>query len=156
MRLAVINGPNLNLLGRREPDVYGRETLAAINERLKAEAGRIGIEVEFFQSNDEGGLIDYIQTAAERVDGYVVNAGGYTHTSVALLDALVGVGLPYVEVHLSNLAARERFRRHSLLAARAAGVIMGFGAAGYSLAIRALADRLRSDMGPGGSATADT
>jgi len=156
VRLAVVNGPNLNLLGRREPEVYGHETLAGINDRLAREAGELGVEVEFFQSNDEGGLIDYIQGAAGRVDGFVVNAGGYTHTSVALLDALAGVELPYIEVHLSNLAARERFRRHSLLAARSAGVIMGFGAAGYSLAIRGLVDRLRSKSEPGESAAADT
>lgn len=155
MRLAVVNGPNLNLLGRREPDIYGRDTLDGINSQLRILAVDLDVEVEFFQSNGEGGLIDFIQGAASRVDGFIVNAGGYTHTSVALLDALAGVGLPYVEVHLSNLAARERFRRHSLLSARAAGVVMGFGAAGYSLAIRGLVDRLRAKSAGGGRA-ADT
>jgi 3-dehydroquinate dehydratase-2 len=153
VRLAVVNGPNLNLLGRREPEVYGRETLSGINDGLSVLATELGIEIEFHQSNAEGGLIDYIQDAAARVDGFVVNAGGYTHTSVALLDALVGVGLPYIEVHLSNLAARERFRRHSLLAARASGIVMGFGAAGYSLAVRGLVDRLRAAGGSGSAAT---
>lgn len=146
MRLAVVNGPNLNLLGRREPEVYGHETLAEINGGLESLAGELGVEIEFFQSNGEGDLIDYIQAAADRVQGFVVNAGGYTHTSVALLDALVGVGLPYIEVHLSNLTVRERFRRHSLLSGRSSGVIMGFGAVGYSLAIRGLVDRLRTGV----------
>lgn len=153
MRLAVVHGPNLNLLGRREPEIYGHETLAGINAELEALAAELDVEIEFHQSNGEGGLIDYVQDAADRVDGFVINAGGYTHTSVALLDALVGVGLPYVEVHLSNLAARERFRRHSLLAARAGGIVMGFGATGYSLAVRGLADRLRSSSGSGSAAT---
>jgi len=152
VRIGIVNGPNLNLLGRREPGVYGVGTLDAINEGLELLATEIGIEVEFFQSNGEGELIDYIQEAAGRVDGFVINAGGYTHTSVALLDALVGVGVPYIEVHLSNLAAREQFRRRSLLAARAAGVIMGLGPAGYSLAIRGLADRLRRHGAAGSAA----
>jgi 3-dehydroquinate dehydratase-2 len=155
VRLAVINGPNLNLLGRREPGVYGHETLAEINGGLEALASELDIEIEFFQSNNEGRLIDYIQEAAGRVDGFLVNAGGYTHTSVALLDALVGVGLPYIEVHLSNLAARERYRRHSLLSGRASGVVFGFGPAGYTLAMRGLVDRLRADDASG-STSADT
>jgi 3-dehydroquinate dehydratase-2 len=155
VRLAVVNGPNLNLLGRREPDIYGDETLDGINSGLRTLAADLNVELEFFQSNDEGGLIDFIQDAASRVDGFIVNAGGYTHTSVALLDALVGMGLPYIEVHLSNLAARERFRRHSLLSGRSGGVVMGFGAAGYSLAIRGLVDRLRAESARGGQ-RADT
>lgn len=145
MRLAVINGPNLNLLGRREPEIYGSETLAQINQRLENLATELGIEIAFHQSNSEGSLIDYVHSAANQVDGFVINAGGYTHTSVALLDALVGVDRPYVEVHLSNLAGRERFRRHSLLSARAHAVIMGFGAEGYSLAVRGLVSRLRAE-----------
>lgn len=155
MRLAVVNGPNLNLLGRREPDIYGDETLDGINSDLRILAVDLGVELEFFQSNGEGDLIGYIQDASSRVDGFIINAGGYSHTSVALLDALVGVGLPYVEMHLSNLAARERFRRHSLLSGRASGVVMGFGAAGYSLAIRGLVDRLHADSA-GGERAADT
>ena len=138
MRIAVVNGPNLNLLGRREPEIYGRATLADIEAMARVVAEELGAEVEFFQANGEGELIDYVQSAASRVAGFVVNAGGYSHTSVALLDALAGVGRPYVEVHLSNLNARESFRQRSLLAARARGVVMGFGAEGYSLAIRGL------------------
>lgn len=138
MRIAVVNGPNLNLLGQREPEIYGRATLADIESMTRAAAAELGAEVEFFQSNGEGELIDYVQAAAGRVAGFVVNAGGYSHTSVALLDALAGVGRPYIEVHLSNLNAREPFRQRSLLAARARGVVMGFGADGYSLAIRGL------------------
>jgi len=138
VRIAVVNGPNLNLLGQREPEIYGRATLADIESMTRAAAAELGAEVEFFQSNGEGELIDYVQAAAGRVAGFVVNAGGYSHTSVALLDALAGVGRPYIEVHLSNLNAREPFRQRSLLAARARGVVMGFGADGYSLAIRGL------------------
>jgi 3-dehydroquinate dehydratase-2 len=138
VRIAVVNGPNLNLLGQREPEIYGRATLADIEAMARVVAGELGAEVEFFQANGEGELIDYVQSAADRVAGFIVNAGGYSHTSVALLDALAGVGRPYVEVHLSNLSARESFRQRSLLSARARGVVMGFGAEGYSLAIRGL------------------
>jgi 3-dehydroquinate dehydratase II len=145
VRVAVIHGPNLNLLGRREPEIYGRQTLEHINADLSSLASELGIEVEFCQANGEGELIDYIQTAASRVGGFVINAGGYTHTSVALLDALVAVGRPYVETHLSNLAAREAFRQPSLLAGRAGGVVMGFGAQSYSLALRGLAEILGRD-----------
>ncbi len=153
MRIAVVHGPNLNLLGRREPHLYGRETLEQVNGRLREEAAALGVEVEFFQSNSEGGLIDFVQEAAARVDGFIVNAGGFTHSSVALLDALVGVDRPYVEVHLSNLAAREPFRRRSLLAPRARGVIMGFGAESYSLAIRGLVGSLRGGGAAGSGST---
>lgn len=142
MIIAVLHGPNLNLLGRREPDIYGRTTLAEIDARLDTLAAELGIGIETFQSNGEGALIDYVQGAAERVSGFVVNAGGYTHTSVGLLDALLGTGRPFVEVHLSNLHARESFRERSLLAPRAAGIVMGFGAVGYELALRGLAGHL--------------
>jgi 3-dehydroquinate dehydratase-2 len=141
----------LNLLGQREPLVYGSDTLEAINGRLHEEGSALGVEIETFQGNLEGALIDYIQDAAGRVDGFVVNAGGYTHTSVALLDALVGVGKPYVEVHISNVAARESFRHQSLLSAKAVGVVTGFGPASYSLGLTGLVGRLRRD----GSATGD-
>lgn len=144
MRIAVVHGPNLNLLGQREPGIYGRTTLADINEALAELAQQLGLEIETFQSNSESELLDYIQTASQWVSGFVVNAGAFTHTSIALLDALVGVGRPYVEVHLSNLHAREPFRRESLLAPRAVGVIMGFGGDSYLLAFRGLADRLHS------------
>lgn len=144
MRIAVLHGPNLNLLGTREPEVYGRDTLATIDARLRALASELGVEIESYQSNVEGALIDQIHRVAGRVDGFLVNAGAYTHTSVALLDALVGVGRPFVEVHLSNIHGREDFRRRSVLAPRAAGIVMGFGADSYLLALRGLATRLRA------------
>jgi 3-dehydroquinate dehydratase-2 len=145
VRIAVVHGPNLNLLGRREPEIYGRTTLPGIEARLRTLGSELGTEIEFYQSNSEGQLIDFVQAAAVRVDGFVVNAGGLTHSSVALLDALVGVGRPYVEVHLSNLAAREAMRQHSLLTSRARGMVMGFGADGYSLAVRGLVSSLRPE-----------
>ena len=142
MRIAVIHGPNLNLLGQREPEIYGSTTLAEIDAECVRVGRELGAEVQTFQSNAEGALIDYIHSAARSgVAGIVINAAGYTHTSVALLDALVGVGLPFVEVHLTNLSAREEFRQRSLLAARAQGIIQGFGAEGYVLAIRGLVSR---------------
>jgi 3-dehydroquinate dehydratase-2 len=140
--VAVLHGPNLNLLGRREPEIYGHTTLEEIDAGLTVLAAELGADLETFQANGEGALIDFVQGAAARVDGYVVNAGGFTHTSVALLDALVGTGRPFVEVHLSNLHAREPFRHRSLLAPRAAGIVMGFGSRGYELALRGLLDRL--------------
>ena len=139
MRIAVVHGPNLNLLGQREPGIYGHTTLAEIDRRLDKLAHELGVELESFQSNSEGALIDYIQEAAVRADGYLVNAAGLTHTSVALLDALLAVGRPFVEVHLSNPSGRERFRRRSLLSARARGVVQGFGAESYALGLRGLA-----------------
>jgi 3-dehydroquinate dehydratase-2 len=143
LRIAVIHGPNLNLLGQREPEVYGRSTLAEIDQRLGALGAELGAEVACWQANGEGELIDRVQSEASASDGYLVNAGAYTHTSIALLDALVGVGRPFVEVHLSNLNARESFRRQSLLAPRASGVVMGFGADSYLLGLRGLVARLR-------------
>jgi len=149
--VAVLHGPNLNLLGQREPEVYGRETLAEIDERLRTLAGELGVRLETFQANGEGELIDRIQALSGRVDGFLINAGAYTHTSVALLDALVGVGRPFVEVHLSNIHSREEFRHRSLLAPRAAGIVMGFGAESYLLGLRGLALRLRrSRVAPAG------
>ncbi len=143
MRIAVLHGPNLNLLGQREPEVYGRETLAEIDERLRTLAGELAVELEIAQDNGEGALIDRIQALAGRVDAFLINAGAYTHTSVALLDALVGVGRPFVEVHLSNIHGREEFRRRSILAPRAAGIVMGFGAESYLLGLRGLVALLR-------------
>lgn len=151
MRIAVVSGPNLNLLGRREPEVYGHETLEQIGERLEREAERLGVSLDLFQSNAEGGLIDYIQGSSERVNAFLVNAGGLTHTSVSLRDALIGVGLPFVEVHLSNPAAREPFRHVSLLADRALGVVVGFGAESYILGLRGLVARLSAADPPRGS-----
>ena len=149
VKIAVIHGPNLNLLGQREPEVYGSTTLAEIDAECVRAGSELGIAVETFQANAEGALIDYIHAAARNgVAGIVINAAGYTHTSVALLDALVGVGLPYVEVHLTNLSAREEFRQRSLLAPRALGIIQGFGAVGYVLALRGLASRLGHAVAP--------
>jgi 3-dehydroquinate dehydratase-2 len=139
VRILVLHGPNLNRLGRREPSVYGRTTLAEIDARLVALGRTLGAAVETFQSNHEGALIDRLHAAAdEGVRGVVVNPGGLTHTSVALRDALLAVGLPFVEVHLSNVHAREPFRRHSYLSDVAVGVVTGFGADSYELGLRGL------------------
>ena len=143
LSIGVLNGPNLNLLGRREPDIYGSTTLDQIDARLREVARELSATVETMQSNGEGELVDAVHGMSERVAGFLVNAGGYTHTSVALLDALLAVDLPFVEVHLSNIHAREDFRRHSLLAPRALGTIGGFGALGYELGLRALVFHLR-------------
>lgn len=151
MRIAVIHGPNLNLLGSREPDVYGSATLAEIEGRLVERAQELGVELETFQSNAEGALIDYIQESAERVQAFLVNAAGLTHTSVSLRDALTGVGRPFVEVHLSNPAAREPFRHVSLLSDRALGVVSGFGAESYLLGLQGLVARLNAARAARGS-----
>lgn len=143
MRVAVVHGPNLNLLGQREPSVYGVETLADVDRSLEALAVELAVEVESFQANGEGEIVDFVQTAAGRVDGFLVNAGAYTHTSIALRDALVGVARPYVEVHLSNVHAREPFRHHSYLSDRAVGVVAGFGAESYLLGLRGIVSHLR-------------
>lgn len=142
MKVAVVHGPNLNLLGQREPDLYGRDTLADV-DRAVAELGReLGVETTSFQSNVEGVLVDHVQAVAPEVHGLIVNAGAYTHTSIALRDALIGVARPFVEVHLSNVHAREPFRHHSYLADRAVGVVAGFGKTGYLLALRGLVAHL--------------
>ena len=138
MRVAVLHGPNLRLLGRREPEVYGHTTLDEIVGQLHELGRTLSVEVESFQSNTEGALIDFIEAASARVDGFVVNAGALTHTSIALRDCLVGVGRPFVEVHLSNTAARERFRHHSYLSSVAGGVVYGFGPESYLLGLRGL------------------
>ncbi len=145
MRIAVIHGPNLGLLGRREPEVYGTDTLDDINGAVKSLGSELGVEVEAFQSNSEGALLDFIEEAGQRVDGFLINPGGLTHTSVALRDGLVAVGLPFVEVHLSNTTAREQFRRHSYLSPVAAGVVLGFGPQGYLLALRGLVARINGE-----------
>jgi 3-dehydroquinate dehydratase-2 len=142
VKIAVLHGPNLNLLGTREPGVYGRTTLAQIDAALVAAGAELGARVECFQSNHEGALVDHVQQRAGAVDGFVVNAAAYTHTSVALADALAGVARPYVEVHLSNVFARERFRHRSYLAAGALGIISGFGADSYLLGLRALVEHV--------------
>jgi len=142
VRVAVLHGPNLNLLGRREPEVYGRATLAEIDAALLACGKRLGVEVRTFQSNHEGALIEQVHAWGPEVDGFLINAGGYTHTSVALRDALLAVAKPFVEVHLSNLYAREPFRHRSLLADRAVGLVCGFGPTSYRLALEGLVDYL--------------
>lgn len=147
LRIAVVHGPNLNLLGQREPDVYGRRTLADLNRALEDAAAAMGVEVDCFQANGEGALVDHIQQRAGAVAGFLINAGAYTHTSVALRDALVGVGRPFVEVHLSNIFAREEFRHHSHLSDRAVGLVAGFGQNSYLLGLRALVEHLRGLAG---------
>ena len=135
----ILNGPNLNLLGVRDPSIYGRDTLGDIEERCTARAASLGLEIDFRQTNHEGQLVDWIQEARESADGIILNAGAFTHTSVALLDALTAAGLPIIEVHLSNIFRRERFRHHSYVSLAATGVICGLGGQGYELALDALA-----------------
>ena len=142
MRIAVFNGPNLNLLGIREPEIYGTITLAEIEARLEVLGAELGVTLLFSQFNDEGRMLDAIHNCRGVVQGALVNAGAWTHTSLALRDAFTGVQLPYVEVHLSNIYAREPERRHSWLAPGALGIIAGFGAEGYELALRGLTKML--------------
>lgn len=143
MRIAVVHGPNLNLLGQREPTIYGGATLAEIDRQLHALGNELGVEVSCFQANGEGALVDHVQAVAEGVAGFLINAGAYTHTSVALRDALTGVDRPFVEVHLSNVYAREPFRHHSYLSDRAVGVVAGFGLESYLSGLRGLVGHLR-------------
>jgi len=147
-RILLINGPNLNLLGRREPGWYGEVTLPAIEERLKAEARQRGATLDSFQSNAEHELVNRVQALATApVDFAIVNPGAFTHTSIALRDALLAVAVPFIEVHLSNVHAREPFRQHSYFSDIAAGCIVGLGAQGYELALRAALDRLDGHTG---------
>lgn len=142
MRIAVFNGPNLNLLGIREPEIYGTTTLAEIEARLEEIGAELGVTLLFSQFNDEGRMLDAIHNCRGVVQGALVNAAAWTHTSLALRDAFTAVQLPYVEVHLSNIYAREPERRHSWLAPGAIGIIAGFGAEGYELALRGLVRKL--------------
>jgi 3-dehydroquinate dehydratase II len=135
----ILNGPNLNLLGVRDPSIYGRDTLGDIEERCTARAASVDLEIDFRQTNHEGQLVDWIQEARESADGIILNAGAFTHTSVAVLDALSAAGLPIIEVHLSNIFRRESFRQHSYVSLAATGVICGLGAQGYELALDAMA-----------------
>lgn len=138
----VLNGPNLNLLGVREPSIYGAETLADVQRRTEARAKTLGLSVDFRQSNLEGELVTWIQEARDKASGIILNAGAYTHTSVAILDALNAAEKPVIELHLSNVFRRESFRHHSYVSAAAQGVICGFGPKGYELAVEAMADLL--------------
>jgi 3-dehydroquinate dehydratase II len=135
----VLNGPNLNMLGKRQPEIYGSETLPDIEKACRAEGLRLGLEVECDQSNHEGVLVDRIQAGRDKNAGIIINAGAYTHTSVALLDALNAAELPVIEVHLSNIYKRESFRHHSYISPVAVGVIAGLGSQGYLLALQAMA-----------------
>jgi 3-dehydroquinate dehydratase-2 len=142
VHIAVINGPNLNLLGVREPERYGTITLAQIEAMMRGKARELGVELSWLQSNHEGALVEAVQQLRGTADGALLNAGAYTHTSLALRDALLAVQVPFVEVHLSNVYAREEQRRHSLLADLAEGVIAGFGAQSYLLGLEAMVARL--------------
>jgi 3-dehydroquinate dehydratase-2 len=137
--ILVLNGPNLNLLGTRQPEIYGRETLADIEAACRAKGQALGLGVRFLQDNSEGQLVSWIQEARGRDDGIILNAGAYTHTSIAVHDALQAVALPVIEVHLSNIFRREAFRHHSYVSGAAQGVICGFGGQGYVLALDAMA-----------------
>ena len=143
----ILNGPNLNLLGVREPSVYGHDTLADIEERCLARASALDLQIDFRQSNHEGQLVDWIQEARESADGIILNAGALTHTSVALLDALTAAGLPVIEVHLSNIFRRESFRHRSFVSLAADGVICGLGPQGYELALDAVASLIEDKAG---------
>ena len=138
----VLNGPNLNLLGTREPAVYGRDTLDDVRRRTETRAQALGLKIDFRQSNHEGELVIWIQEAKTAAQGIIINAGGYTHTSIAMLDALQAAELPVIEVHLSNIFRREAFRHHSYMSLAAKGVICGLGARGYELAVEAMADHI--------------
>ncbi len=144
MRILVLNGPNLNMLGRREPTIYGHETLTDIERLLRTRADELGVEIACFQSNHEGELVTWIQSARGGANAIVLNAAAYTHTSVAVLDALLACGVPVVEVHLSNIYRREEFRHHSYVSRAATGIICGFGAHGYELALDAVARLLHN------------
>lgn len=145
MNILVLNGPNLNLLGTRETEIYGSATLADIESACQTHADRLGLSVTFAQSNSEGAMVDQLHTARGQMDGVILNAGAYTHSSIALRDAISAIELPVVELHLSNTHAREAFRHVSMIAPVCVGVIQGFGAAGYPLALTALHGHLTGD-----------
>ena len=143
MDLLLINGPNLNLVGKREPSIYGSQTLEDIQKKLLTLANELDASLKFFQSNSEGEMIDCIQNSVGYIDGILINAGAYTHTSIALRDALLGVAIPYVEVHLSNIYSREEFRHKSYLSDKALGLVCGFGPNSYQLALEGIVSYLK-------------
>ena len=144
MRIAVLNGPNLNLLGEREPELYGRTSLADIEVMVREAAKPLGAEIDWFQTNHEGEMVEAVQRLRGRADGALINAAALTHSSLGLRDALLAVRVPFVELHLSNIFAREPERRHSVIADLALGMVTGFGAQSYLLALQALIGRLRA------------
>jgi 3-dehydroquinate dehydratase II len=144
MRIAVLNGPNLNLLGQREPEIYGHSSLAEIETMVRAAAAPMGVEIDWFQTNHEGEMVDAVQRLRGHADGALINAAALTHSSLALRDALLAVKIPFVELHLSNIFAREPERRHSIIGDLAIGMVTGFGAQSYVLALQALIGRLRA------------
>ena len=144
MDLLIINGPNLNLVGKREPSIYGAQTLEDIQEELLNLANELDAKLKFFQSNSEGEMIDCIQNSVSSIDGILINAGAYTHTSIALRDALLGVAIPFVEIHLSNIYSREEFRHKSFLSDKALGLVCGFGSNSYQLALQGIVSYLKS------------
>ncbi|MGB2927046.1 MAG: type II 3-dehydroquinate dehydratase [Limnothrix sp.] len=146
LKILVLHGPNLNMLGKREPEIYGSTGLTDINVLMESEAEKLQVSLQCFQSNHEGALVDRIQAAFQVTDGIVINPAAYTHTSVAIRDALAAVSIPTVEVHLSNIHRREAFRHHSYIAAIAVGQICGFGVDSYLLGLRALVNHLRSEQ----------
>jgi 3-dehydroquinate dehydratase-2 len=152
VRIAVLNGPNLNLLGLREPALYGTDTLDDVERRLQSVARELGASLEFVQRNGEGELVDCIHGLRGRADGAVVNAGAYSHSSLAIRDALTGVAIPFVEVHVTNIYAREPERRHSMLAPAAIGLVCGLGTYGYELALRGLVAKLSTRVSAGAPA----
>ena len=143
MDLLIINGPNLNLVGKREPTIYGSLPLEEIQNQLLILAGELDVKLKFFQSNSEGEMIDCIQNNSDFIDGILINAGAYTHTSIALRDALLGVAIPFVEVHLSNIYSREEFRHKSFLSDKALGLVCGFGPFSYQLALQGIITYLK-------------
>jgi len=143
MNLLLVNGPNLNLVGKREPSIYGAQTLDDIQKELMTLAHELDVRLKFFQSNSEGEMIDCIQNSVSSIDGILINAGAYTHTSIALRDALLGVAIPFVEVHLSNIYSREEFRHKSFLSDKALGLVCGFGANSYQLALQGIVSHLK-------------
>ncbi len=143
-RITVLNGPNLNLLGQRQPEIYGHETLADVKEKCRQVAADLGLDLRFEQSNHEGQIVDWIHEARAEAAGIIINAGAYTHTSVAILDALKAFDGPVIELHISNVHARESFRHHSFISARADGVIAGFGTEGYALSLQRMASLVLS------------